>query len=120
MKTMTLAFHCLANTFARLLRRTPTPPRTHDLTKLYPWFRPRNGGQEASMGDWSFFDGPDPVAGDFVILRNGNETTRYRVESFKRMFDPRDQWFMEVTFAPRASAPLPQAFARTRERESHG
>ncbi len=38
---------------------------------------------------------------DFLLLPNGDETTRYRVEPVYRPGDPSDQWFAWLTFAPR-------------------
>jgi len=39
--------------------------------------------------------------GDFLILPNKMETTRYRVASIRYENDPRDMWFAEAEFAPR-------------------
>ena len=39
--------------------------------------------------------------GDMLLLPNGEETTRYRVELLRRCRDPQDQWFAELSFAPR-------------------
>ena len=39
--------------------------------------------------------------GDYLILKNGSETTRYKVESVKYESDPRDMWNASVSFAPR-------------------
>lgn len=39
--------------------------------------------------------------GDYFILSNGDDTTRYRVENIRYMFDPPDQWFAVLVFDPR-------------------
>ncbi len=42
-----------------------------------------------------------PVAGDFLILPNEGQTTRYQVKSCEAMRDPADMWRAELAFAPR-------------------
>ncbi len=42
--------------------------------------------------------------GDYLILPNGDETTRYMVESIKYKSDPSDMWSAKATFAPRQDA----------------
>lgn len=106
---------------AKLFRRRE--PKTHDISARCPWIRPESGGATIRLGDWCFFRDGDPVPGDYVILGadghrrpslfetfsdlpgpglDSSKTTRYRVTEFKRMHDPRDQWFMTAEFAPRS------------------
>jgi len=40
---------------------------------------------------------------DYIILPNGEDTTRYQIDNIKYMSDPRDQWFASASFAPRDS-----------------
>ncbi len=39
--------------------------------------------------------------GDYLILKNGNDTTRYVVEDISYFGDPVDMWKAEVSFSPR-------------------
>tara|TARA_A100001011_G_scaffold400362_1_gene514363 strand:- start:1980 stop:2219 length:240 start_codon:yes stop_codon:yes gene_type:complete len=39
--------------------------------------------------------------GDYLILKNGSDTTRYVVESVNYFSDPSDMWSASVLFAPR-------------------
>ena len=39
--------------------------------------------------------------GDYLILKNGSDTTRYVVESINYFSDPSDMWSASVSFAPR-------------------
>ena len=41
------------------------------------------------------------TVGDFLILQNGENSTRYKVESIRYANNPSDMWFAEVVFAPR-------------------
>lgn len=38
---------------------------------------------------------------DYLILSNGGETTRYRVESIRYLTDPTDMWSATLVFSPR-------------------
>jgi len=74
---------------------------THDYTRR-GWghdytFTPIAGGLTARMSGW----GDGIKAGDFLILPNGTQTTRYRVESIRYEWDPKDMWHATVAFAPR-------------------
>lgn len=42
--------------------------------------------------------------GDFLILKNGTDTTRYQVETVEYDRDPRDLWSIVAAFAPREQA----------------
>lgn len=75
---------------------------THDLSPK-TWgndyiFTPIDAGQRGKLSGWH----PEHMEpGDFVILRNGDDTTRYQITKIEWMTDPRDQFFADVTFAPR-------------------
>jgi hypothetical protein len=76
-------------------------PETHDYTKRY-WghdytFEPVNGGLQARLMGW----GMDIKAGDYLLLQNGDDSTRYQVDSIKYYSDPFDMWSATATFAPR-------------------
>lgn len=44
---------------------------------------------------------PSPMAGDFLILANGPDTTRYIVDAVEYASGVSDMTFLDVTFAPR-------------------
>lgn len=75
---------------------------THNLT-LKTWghdytFRPIANGLKGSMNVWT----PKWLyEGDYLIIRNGNGTTRYRIDAAKWHHDPGDMWSLTVSFAPR-------------------
>jgi hypothetical protein len=75
---------------------------THDYTKPC-WghnvsiMKAIDGGQQLRVCGW----GHGVTAGDYVLLPNGDYTTRYRVYAIEYMVDPHDQWFAALTFAPR-------------------
>jgi hypothetical protein len=75
---------------------------THDLTQRY-WghdyiFTPIENGRKGKMTVWN----PNPIyEGDYLLLRNGERSTRYQVDAVKIMTDPPDMMFLDVTFAPR-------------------
>jgi hypothetical protein len=78
-------------------------PKTHDYTKR-GWghdyiFRPIDGGMRGSMTGWGHGIGD----GDYLILQNEGDTTRYRVDEISYYSDPPDQWRASVTFAPRST-----------------
>lgn len=82
---------------------------THDFSKRY-WghdymvTKVIDAGQEIKMmgwgGDCPGFD-KRPEEGDFLILVNGDTTTRYRVSAVFHYHDPRDMWRLTADFAPR-------------------
>jgi hypothetical protein len=81
---------------------TPVRQQTHDYTRRtwghdYSTTEVLDGGMRLRMAGWGF----GIEAGDFLILPNGNGTTRYRVDSIDYRMDPRDMWFAEASFAPR-------------------
>ena len=76
--------------------------QTHDYTRRtwghdYTTLSVIDGGQRLRLSGW----GLGINAGDYLILPNGNGTTRYRVDSIAYRMDPHDMWFAEATFAPR-------------------
>jgi len=76
-------------------------PRTHDYSKRY-WghdyiFNPVDGGKRGQMSGW----GEGIKAGDYLILQNGDATTRYQVTHIEYHNDPEDMWIADVKFAPR-------------------
>ena len=77
-------------------------PLHHDYTKRY-WghdfiFDPIDDGQQAHMMGW----GCGIEVGHFLIIPNGAETTRYRVDQIEYFNDPPDMWTASVSFAPRS------------------
>lgn len=44
-------------------------------------------------------------AGDYLILQNGDGSTRYRVKTIEYKRDPKDMWEAEVVFEPRPAEP---------------
>ena len=78
-------------------------PKTHDFSVRcwghnYGIREVVDGGQGLKLYGW----GRGIVDGDFLILRNGGKTTRYRVVSVRYEQNPPDMWFAEAAFAPRA------------------
>ena len=77
-------------------------PQTHDYTRRtwghnYSTTDVIDGGMRLRMAGW----GEGIKAGDYLILPNGDETTRYQVEKIKYRMDPPDMWFADAVFAPR-------------------
>lgn len=55
-------------------------------------------GQEIRVSGF----GHGVTRGDYLILPDGEGgTTRYRVMRIRRMIDPADMWFADLTFSPR-------------------
>lgn len=71
-----------------------------DLSQEEYTFEPEPGNR----GRLFVFDAPPAREGDFVILRNGLSTTRYRVESFRDFHGSSDcaNWAADVVFSPRS------------------
>jgi hypothetical protein len=59
-----------------------------------------DGGQRLDVTGWLT---PQPDEGDFLILANGEGTTRYKVDEIRPCFDPKDMFFAALTFAPRTT-----------------
>ena len=75
--------------------------KTHDYT-IRCWghdytFDPVDGGDRGDMMGW----GNGIEQGDFLLLQNGDGSTRYKVISIKYFGDPPDMWSAKVSFAPR-------------------
>lgn len=73
---------------------------THDLTRIDYAFRPEGGGQRGHVSCWS---GSTPRVGDYLILRNGDGSSRYRVTGVDPCWgvDPPTMWMADLAFAPR-------------------
>ncbi|HEJ7283097.1 TPA: hypothetical protein SMF87_004549 [Serratia marcescens] len=54
-------------------------------------------GHRLRAGGW----GEGIEQGDYILLTNGPDTTRYQVESIDYFVDPRDQWSGILAFSPR-------------------
>lgn len=84
-------------------RRDAYEPKEHDYTRRY-WGHnvellkklDESGHEWRAMGF-----GSDVHAQDFLILKNGEGTTRYQIVTIEHMRDPEDQWFARIKFAPR-------------------
>ena len=70
----------------------------HDWT-----FEPINSGQRGKVFGWGY----GVKAGDYLILQNGDHSTRYVVDALRHYPDPPDMWRAEVTFAPRTERGRP-------------
>lgn len=80
--------------------------KIHDYTKTY-WghdytFEPIDMGMKGSMVGW----GHGIKKGDYLLLKNGDSATRYKVMKIKYYLDPKDMWTSEVKFAPRTRKEL--------------
>lgn len=73
---------------------------TYDLTRDDYAFSPADGGKRGHISCWN---GRMPKAGDYLILRNGVTSTRYRVTVTDSCFgvDPPTMWMADLIFAPR-------------------
>lgn len=60
-------------------------------------FTPINKGLKGSILGWRAGLGE----GDYVILKNGDKTTRYQIEEISYYSDPTDMFKASVKFAPR-------------------
>ena len=76
--------------------------KTHDLSPRewgcnYNVLDIGEGGLKVSLCGWSI----GVSAGDYLLLKQGDGTTRYLVDSIRYAGDPVDMWFAETSFAPR-------------------
>lgn len=77
-------------------------PTTHDYRKsAQGWghsigYEPLPGNKLKAYG-W----GSGVSVGDFLLLSNGADETRYAVDEIRYPSDPGDQWFGTLSFAPR-------------------
>ncbi len=77
--------------------------KTHDYTRRswghdFTITQIFDGGMWLNMMGWGY----GLSKGDFIILPNGNETTRYLIKDIEYKSDPPDMWRAKVEFAPRA------------------
>ena len=75
-------------------------PQTHDYLKP-AWgrnctFTPLEKGQRGHVTGW----GRGVEVGDYLLLPNGNVSTRYRITILHNYDGPPDMWRAEVMFAP--------------------
>jgi hypothetical protein len=63
-------------------------------------FTPADGGLRGRVVGWCQ---PKPMEGDYLILQNDSGTTRYRVDAVRHPSAQGDQFFADVTFAPRGA-----------------
>lgn len=77
-------------------------PKTHDLS-MQAWGRNYNvmnihkKGMKVDLVGWC----SGIKKGDYLLLRQGDGTTRYLVDDIRYEGDPEDMWFAETSFAPR-------------------
>lgn len=74
--------------------------QTYDLTRDDYAFRPVAEGLRGHIACWN---GRRPKRGDYLILRDGTQTTRYRVVRVDLCLnvDPSTMWMADLVFAPR-------------------
>lgn len=81
--------------------RPASGPATHDYSLRCPGhdytFTPVDHGKRGKAMGW----GRGLESGDYLILKNGSDSTRYRIESVVYFGDPADMWSAKVIFAPR-------------------
>tara|TARA_B100000131_G_scaffold168602_1_gene162991 strand:+ start:10762 stop:11139 length:378 start_codon:yes stop_codon:yes gene_type:complete len=76
--------------------------KTHDYSerlwgKNYEILNLKNSGYELDLCGWGY----GISVGDFIILKNNSDTTRYKILSIKYESNPGDMWFAEALFSPR-------------------
>lgn len=87
--------------FRRQRRAAEPEPITKDLTGVWSWcvFVPGDGGRRGFI---QVHLGGSPREGDYLILPNGQATTRYRIIEIRTPFAADvDFWSAELEFAPR-------------------
>jgi hypothetical protein len=57
----------------------------------------KNEGLEINIAGW----GRGLSNDDYIIIRNGDDTTRYKLDAIEYEHDPSDMWFASASFAPR-------------------
>ncbi len=77
--------------------------KTHDYTNTewghnYSIQSISDGGQTISLSGW----GCGISSNDYLIIKNGEGSTRYKVDSVRYCRDPHDMWFAEASFSPRS------------------
>lgn len=85
--------------------RLKNDPATLDMTQDDYSFSPIDSGRRGSVACWN---GRAPREGDYLILRNGERSSRYQVTDVDHCLnvDPATMWMASVTFAPRPEAEL--------------
>ena len=82
-------------------------PKSHDYTKQ-DWghsINYRMTGREHDIGG-NLFSQNVPREGDYLILPNGDKTTRYRITELFHYRDLGDMWKFVAEFAPRKTGLL--------------
>jgi MioC protein len=88
-------------------------PKHHDYTRRewghdFVVLEEFDFGKRLRLSGW----GSGIKAGDFLVLPNGEKTTRYLVGSIEYRSNPSDMWFADATFAPRNSASAEEGDSR--------
>lgn len=90
----------------------PAPTRepvTHNLSmriwgRNYEIVKFEQHGKFLEIALWAT---PLPEVGDYLLLRQAEQTTRYRVDKIEPCGDPHDMAFADVSFAPRVIGGAP-------------
>lgn len=82
-------------------------PRIIDCTRYDYAFTPRDNGQAGNIACWTVPSGGKPRDGDWLILRNGDRSSRYRVTKVDICWnvDPPTMWMADLAFDPRRADP---------------
>lgn len=77
--------------------------RTIDCTRYDYSFRTRDQGMTGNIACWTVPPGGKPFEGDWLILRNGDRSSRYRVTKVDICWnvDPPTMWMADLVFDPR-------------------
>tara|TARA_B100000131_G_scaffold321231_1_gene371351 strand:+ start:398 stop:637 length:240 start_codon:yes stop_codon:yes gene_type:complete len=75
---------------------------THDYTerawgKDYFIMSIENEGMNLSLNGWGY----GIKSGDYIIIKNGDDTTRYLFDTISYYSNPSDMWSATLTFSPR-------------------
>jgi hypothetical protein len=80
---------------------------THDYFRMRTWGHdytwrpdPGSGGRTGTATGWGPDTGGSIVEGDHLLLRNGDRSSRYRVESVSYYSDPKDMWTARLRHEP--------------------
>ena len=81
--------------------------KTHDYSiktwgRSYEILSLKDKGKEVRLAGWG--TGIKPK--DFILLRNGADSTRYQITTIEYQNDPVDMWFADATFSPRTKGEL--------------
>ena len=79
--------------------------KTHDFSAIewghnYNILNIKNEGMEISIAGW----GRGLSNDDYIIIQNGDDTTRYKLDAVEYHRDPPDMWFASASFSPRENA----------------